>query len=99
MMGPCCTFPASEEDFVVALQPLGHVVGVEDGHLGGMDQTPGPHHLHTIHTQTLECFRFLLLDQYYQLIEALKFILQNISIGDFFQICLFSNFVVMPNNE
>lgn len=43
---PCCTFPASEEDLVVALQPLGHVVGVEDGHFGGMDQTSGTHHLH-----------------------------------------------------
>lgn len=39
------TFPASEEDFIVTLQPLGHVVGVEDGHLSGMQQASGSHHL------------------------------------------------------
>lgn len=37
----------------MTLQPLGHVVGVEDGHLGGVNQAPGPHHLHTqTHTHT-----------------------------------------------
>lgn len=41
------TFPASEEDFIVTLQPLGHVVGVEDGHLSGMQQASGSHHLNT----------------------------------------------------
>lgn len=43
------TFPASEEDFIVTLQPLGHVVGVEDGHLSGMQQASGSHHLNTEH--------------------------------------------------
>lgn len=46
------TFPASEEDFIVTLQPLGHVVGVEDGHLSGMQQAPGSHHLNTEHGVT-----------------------------------------------
>lgn len=41
------TFPASEEDLIVTFQPLGHVVGVENGHLCGMKQSFGSHHLNT----------------------------------------------------
>lgn len=33
------------EDAVVILQPLHHVVGVEDGQLGSLPQSPGSHHL------------------------------------------------------
>ena len=39
------TFPAFEEDLVVALQSFGHVVGVEDGHLCSVNQSLGTHHL------------------------------------------------------
>ena len=33
------------QGFVMLLEPVGHVVGVEYGHLGGPLQAPGPHHL------------------------------------------------------
>lgn len=41
------TFPASVEDLKVTLQPLGHVVGIEDGHLCSVKQPFGSHHLNT----------------------------------------------------